>query len=72
MYESTNKQADTENNFIPRARDYLKLFTLIQNDRAGPGPSMAKKSPFCTLRRTSPEVAQSPCCALGLGKGGAA
>lgn len=37
--------ANTENNFIPRARGYLKLFTLIENHREGPG--------LTQLRRTS-------------------
>ena len=35
-------QANTENNFIPRARGYLKLFTLIENHGEGPGPTQLR------------------------------
>lgn len=40
-------QANTENNFIPRARGYLKLFTFIENHMEGPSPCSAeRRAPF--------------------------
>lgn len=60
--------ANTENNFIPRARGYLKLFTLIENHGEGPGLTQLRGGPLCSATE-GPEVFTSQPVTLGCAPG---
>lgn len=65
--------ANTENNFIPRARGYLKLFTLIENHGEGPGLTQLRGGPLCSATEGQEAFTSQPVtlgCAPRLMAGG--